>query len=548
MKIKSLLLTLLLAIFCVGLLPRQAEARVTFSYFYDSLQPYGDWVDVDNYGYCWQPRGLDPDWRPYTDGYWAYTEAGWTWVSYEDFGSITYHYGRWIRLEDFGWVWKPDYQWGPAWVSWRQSDDYIGWAPLPPEVDFNVDSGIGVWVDRDYDIGPSAYSFCEYRNFGAPALRNFILPWRRNVIIINSTVNITNITYVTGDDRRHFVFNGGPDYRRMSDRTEHRIEMLQLMRQTDGDWARHPRPELSRQVGGQLFINAPEVDAPRQRFAPPKVAREIHTPRIDKGWMGISDNRERDRIKQRYQDQTRGLDRRSAPASPVDVQAVQATVNEARALRDQGREQRDQMTDQQRKAAEFSAKAARAQQLLQTQQQAQQPQTAAEPQRQAGESNTRRTRQDNVQQQPQAQQPQVSAEQQRQAAEVSARAARVQQEAAQRQQQAGAEQQRQAAEVNARAARAQQEAAQREQQAGAEQQRKAAEFTAKAARAQQEMQAKQQEAAAEQQRKAAEFSAKAARVQQEAAQRVQQATEHAKDAQSSPTPDDHKKKHQDRDN
>ena len=532
MKIKSLLLTTLLALLCVGILPRQATARVTFSYFYDSLQPYGDWVDVDNYGYCWQPRGVDPDWRPYTDGYWAYTDAGWTWVSYEDFGSITYHYGRWIRLEDFGWVWRPDYQWGPAWVSWRQSDDYIGWAPLPPEVDFNPDSGIGVWVDRDYDIGPSAYNFCEYRYFGAPVIRNYILPRRQNIVIINSTVNITHITFVSGRDHGRAVFNGGPDYRRMSERTEHGIEMLQLMRQTDGDWVRHPRAEMSRQVDGQLFIAAPDIEAPQQRFAPSRVARAIHTPKIDKGWMGISDNRERDRIKQRYQDQTRGLDRKTAPVYPVDVQSVQATLNEARALREQARTQRDQMTEQQkaaaeqqRQAAEFSAKAAHAQQEMQAKQQ----QAEAEQQRRAAEASVQAAR---------AQQ-----EQQARAAELNARANRAQQEQQIQQQKAEAEQQRRNAEFSAKAVRAQQEMQARQQQAEAEQQRRAAEFSAKAAHAQQEMQAKQQQAEAEQQHRAAEFSAKAAHAQQEAAQRVQQAS---KEAQSSPTPDDdHKKKHRD---
>src|SRR5262249_59564660 len=72
--------------------------------------------------------------RPYSDGYWAYTDYGWTWVSYEDFGWATYHYGRWANLDDYGWVWFPgeDLDWGPAWVSWRTGGDYIGWAPLAP--------------------------------------------------------------------------------------------------------------------------------------------------------------------------------------------------------------------------------------------------------------------------------------------------------------------------------------------------------------------------------------------------------------------------------
>jgi len=330
MKIKALLFTFVLAVFFGAVLPRQAEARVTFSYFYDSLQPYGEWVDVDTYGYCWQPRGMDRDWRPYTDGYWSYTDAGWTWVSYEDFGSITYHYGRWVNLEDYGWVWKPDYEWGPAWVSWRQNDDYIGWAPLPPEAVFEPQSGIGVWVDRDCDIGPSAYSFCEYRSFGAPVLRNVLIPRHRNVAIINSTVNITNITVIAGNGQGRLVFNGGLNYNQIAARSQNHIETLQLVRQTDGDWAQHHRSELARKVGAQLFINAPEVEAPTTRFAPTVVSRQIHAPRIDTGWGGVSNPAEREQIKARYHEQTRGLNRATAPATTVDVNQVQTMMNEAR--------------------------------------------------------------------------------------------------------------------------------------------------------------------------------------------------------------------------
>ena len=330
MKIKALLFTLVLAVLFCAVLPRQAEARVTFSYFYDSLQPYGEWVDVDTYGYCWQPRGMERDWRPYTDGYWSYTDAGWTWISYEDFGSITYHYGRWVNLEDYGWVWKPDYEWGPAWVSWRQGDEYIGWAPLPPDAVFEPQTGIGVWVDRDYDIGPSAYAFCEYRHFGAPVLRNVLLPRQRNFAIINNTVNITNITVVTGNNQGRVVFNGGLSYAQVAARSQNRIETLQLMRQTDGDWAQHHRSELSRRVGNQLFVNAPVVEAPTARFAPAAVTQQIHAPKIDRGWSGAANSAQREQIKASYHDQTRGLTRATAPAAAVDAGQVQTMMNEAR--------------------------------------------------------------------------------------------------------------------------------------------------------------------------------------------------------------------------
>ena len=105
---------------------------VSFDFFYNNLND-GNWVEVGDYGYCWQPNAArESSWRPYADGYWAYTDVGWTWVSNEDFGWATYHYGRWARLADTGWVWIPGTEWGPAWVSWRTGGDQVGWAPLPP--------------------------------------------------------------------------------------------------------------------------------------------------------------------------------------------------------------------------------------------------------------------------------------------------------------------------------------------------------------------------------------------------------------------------------
>src|SRR4051794_5397478 len=97
----GLLLLLCLALFVPRL--ARADEEVSFDYFYDNLKPYGEWVDVADYGLCWHPSDVSEDWAPYTDGYWAYTDAGWTWVSYEDFGGIVYHYGRWVRVNDEGW-------------------------------------------------------------------------------------------------------------------------------------------------------------------------------------------------------------------------------------------------------------------------------------------------------------------------------------------------------------------------------------------------------------------------------------------------------------
>ncbi|MHC4282669.1 MAG: DUF6600 domain-containing protein [Planctomycetota bacterium] len=100
------------------------------------LQPFGHWVDSAEYHMCWAPNpaGVRSDWRPYTEGRWAYTKFGWTWISDEPWGHITYHYGSWVDDPIHGWIWVPGRVWAPAWVAWRSNNDYIGWAPLPPHL------------------------------------------------------------------------------------------------------------------------------------------------------------------------------------------------------------------------------------------------------------------------------------------------------------------------------------------------------------------------------------------------------------------------------
>jgi len=326
------LLLLVLAAFLAVVFPRQSGANVSFSFFYDNLSPYGEWVEADGYGYCWRPGGIDDAWSPYTDGYWAYTDAGWTWVSYEDFGDITYHYGRWVRIEGYGWIWKPDYEWAPAWVSWRYSDDYVGWAPLPPEARWDSGVGFSVWVDRDYDIGPGYYSFCETRNFGAPLLRNVLLGRSHNVTYISKTVNITNITV---NKQKSVIYNGGPDYRRISARSSRKIETLKLDRRTDWDRQRNGKFQSGHREGNQLVVHAPTIDRSERPAPPPRVARKIDRAKVDKGWDGIADAKVRRQVEEKMRSETKGVSRKDSPARPVDEKAFDEAFAARRKAQDQ---------------------------------------------------------------------------------------------------------------------------------------------------------------------------------------------------------------------
>lgn len=150
--------------------PDAGTTNITYQYFYESLSPYGQWVDVDGYGRVWRPTVAmrDRGWQPYADsGRWIYSDHGWYWLSDYSWGWAPFHYGRWHDHNRFGWVWVPGYTWGPAWVVWRSGRGYHGWAPLPPHhgtsvgVSWSSHSGWGVgisfsaftWVPTRYCYG-----------------------------------------------------------------------------------------------------------------------------------------------------------------------------------------------------------------------------------------------------------------------------------------------------------------------------------------------------------------------------------------------------------
>jgi hypothetical protein len=267
-----------------------AQSEVSLDFFYDNLND-GNWIEVGDYGYCWQPNVAvdDSDWRPYADGYWAYTDVGWTWVSYEDFGWATYHYGSWIRLVDQGWVWVPGYEWGPAWVSWRTGDDYIGWAPLPPLGERFYEGGaITGQVDIEFNIGPACYNFVEVRYFGEPVLRGRLIRSAQNVTIINRTMNVTNITR-----NKTVVINRGPDFNRVNLTSLRPVQRLTLEHNTNAVLGRGTRGnEITKVQGNKLLVAGPvRLQKSTHPVAPAKVKAKIPQARLESGWAGISEPR-----------------------------------------------------------------------------------------------------------------------------------------------------------------------------------------------------------------------------------------------------------------
>jgi hypothetical protein len=172
--------------------PYDASPYSDVGYFYDDLAPYGMWVSVDPYGWVWCPLDTPFGWRPYTVGYWAYTNWGWMWMSDDPWGWTPYRYGRWTFDAYYGWIWIPGDVWAPAWVAWRYGGGWVGWAPLPPGAAWSPDAGLSYGpADLDQHIDRFGWSFLRDRDFGRTRRRVNVEPASRNVTLIGVTRNVT---------------------------------------------------------------------------------------------------------------------------------------------------------------------------------------------------------------------------------------------------------------------------------------------------------------------------------------------------------------------
>lgn len=244
--------------------PAPAPEPVVNNYYYfqEALSPYGTWVEVAPYGWCWQPTVavIDAGWRPYAHGgRWVWTDCGWYWRSDYSWGWAPFHYGRWHWMAPGGWYWVPGSVWGPAWVSWRYTDAYCGWAPLPPEAYYTVGFGFTyrgarVGVGFDYGLAHHHYTFVDYHRFReSHPHRHAVGPDRRSTVYGNSTV-INN--YIVGDNNT--IINRGVGVERVSavTRTEVRKVALQEVQPGSG---RSVRPDTMSADGRALSVYRPDV-------------------------------------------------------------------------------------------------------------------------------------------------------------------------------------------------------------------------------------------------------------------------------------------------
>ncbi len=288
MKHKSMILFLTVAVLssCIYYIPYDESApppsRPTQPYdrdygydnlpnYYDYLTPYGIWVRNPPYGYVWIPRDVSYKWRPYSRGHWAWTDYGWTWMSSERWGWLVFHYGRWGWERNLGWFWVPDTVWAPAWVAWRWGDLYIGWSPLPPGIEFRPAWGLR---RRDLNIPSHYWNFVRGRYFLDRSLDRLILPYERNVTIINFTVFNTDISV-----RNNRTYNEGLDIEHVRRATNQVVTKYALKDAS--------RPDASRIAGREAIIYKPSLSrdegaTPREYVEKEKAVERVEPARLSR--------------------------------------------------------------------------------------------------------------------------------------------------------------------------------------------------------------------------------------------------------------------------
>jgi hypothetical protein len=150
------------------------------------LDYYGDWQNLNGYGYAWSPR-VEQGWAPYRDGYWMMDDPyGPTWVSNEPWGYAPYHYGRWVNAGD-RWFWVPDGAntqpaYSPALVAFLPvtGANQIGWVPLAPGEQYSPYYYDANWQPHYYGgeyyapervaniYAPNGVSVVPFDQFGRP--------------------------------------------------------------------------------------------------------------------------------------------------------------------------------------------------------------------------------------------------------------------------------------------------------------------------------------------------------------------------------------------
>lgn len=220
--------------------------RFEYNHFYVSLAPLGSWIEIDNGLLAWRPNHIGRSWAPYQVGRWVWSSNGWYWDSYEPFGDITFHYGRWYNDDYYGWIWVPDNEWGPAWVEWRYDDDYIGWAPLSPYATFSI--SFGIRFTHTYNSPWNHWNFVRYHHFCEHNLHSYYIPSSFKHRVFSDTKYRNDYGY-----EGNRIINRGIDRTTIERRGNVRIQEREIVR------VNNPRTDVKGR-GDRVEVYAPGRD------------------------------------------------------------------------------------------------------------------------------------------------------------------------------------------------------------------------------------------------------------------------------------------------
>jgi hypothetical protein len=95
---------------------------------------------------------------------------------------------------DYGWVWVPGAEWGPAWVDWRYGGGHAGWAPMPPEWGPQHDS----YRTAKSEPEARAWIFVSVSSFVEADVGGHRAPAAVNAKLLATSTRVTNYASVDG--------------------------------------------------------------------------------------------------------------------------------------------------------------------------------------------------------------------------------------------------------------------------------------------------------------------------------------------------------------
>ncbi len=316
---KKIILTAVLILFGLS---ANADANTDYAkrvggYFYTSLAPHGTWIEIGFGTPVWRPTLIRKSWAPYRQGQWIYTDYGWYWDSYEDFGYITYHYGRWYYDDYYGWIWIPDYEWAPAWVDWRYDDDYIGWAPLSPYAIFDI--SIGIHYNYDYYVSYNHWNYVKYNHFCDHNVYNYYVAPKYKYRVHNRTKMRTNYSYYDGRVR-----NDGVDFDRIRERSGRNIEKRNIVSVNDPNDLSREKIRKTRDKEIRTYFANPD-DISRDGLRDVKVERKERKSTLEISKVELGRDRNLDRTKETKKDNTREVIRNDREKNKTDLNKREKT-------------------------------------------------------------------------------------------------------------------------------------------------------------------------------------------------------------------------------